>query len=42
MDRIDEEIGQQEMPLLQPMKDALGRASRMCRAKPSMKSYWLR
>ena len=24
------------------MNDAFGRASRMCRAKPSMKSYWLR
>ena len=24
------------------MNEALGRASRMCRAKPSMKSYWLR
>ena len=27
---------------VKPMNEALGRASRMCRAKPSMKSYWLR
>ena len=27
---------------VKPMNDAFGNASRMCRAKPSMKSYWLR
>jgi hypothetical protein len=27
---------------VKPMNDALGSASRMWRAKPSMKSYWLR
>ena len=27
---------------MKPMNEAFGRASRMCRAKPSMKSYWLR
>src|SRR3989304_4524675 len=26
---------------VKPMNEAFGRASRMCRAKPSMKSYWL-
>ena len=27
---------------VKPMNEAFGRASRRCRAKPSMKSYWLR
>ena len=27
---------------VKPMNEAFGSASRMCRAKPSMKSYWLR
>ena len=27
---------------MKPTNEALGSASRMCRAKPSMKSYWLR
>jgi hypothetical protein len=26
---------------VKPMNEACGSASRMCRAKPSMKSYWL-
>ncbi len=27
---------------VKPMNEAFGNASRRCRAKPSMKSYWLR